>query len=164
MVSGLEELEPRSLSTRDWEGEVMFSDEDVSADDERVNRRFRRRIKRAIEGLRADVAGLREDMDLLRSGAPSGRQKDGIIMTLGKWVFRFVGVRQHLSCRQTNVQFLLRHALFDVFIVVLVWTWLYRRGDDRARLWARVFSEWIRRRLVSRGGRTTAEVMRNRSL
>jgi hypothetical protein len=92
MVSGLEELEPRSLSTRDWEGEVMFSDEDVSADDERVNRRFRRRIKRAIEGLRADVAGLREDMDLLRSGARNGRQKDGIIMTLGKWVFRFVGV------------------------------------------------------------------------
>ena len=93
MVSGLEELEPRSLSTREWEGEVMFSDEGEAADEDRGNRRFRRRIKRAIEGLRADVVGLREDMDLLRSGARNGRQKDGIIMTLGKWVFRFVGVR-----------------------------------------------------------------------
>jgi hypothetical protein len=93
MVSGLEELEPRSQSTRDWEGEVMFSDEDEAVDEERPNRRFRRRIKRDIEGLRADVAGLREDMDLLRSGTPNGRQKDGIIITLGKWVFRFVGVQ-----------------------------------------------------------------------
>ena len=91
MASELEELEPRSSSTRDWEGESMFSDED-NGEDERG--RFRRRIKRAIEVLRADVAGLREDMDLLRLGGRNRRQpREGILVTLGKWFFRFVGVR-----------------------------------------------------------------------
>jgi len=94
MESGLEELEPRSSSTRDWEGESMFSDEDNTEEDALANRRFRRGIKRAIDVLRADVAGLREDIDLLRFGGWKARQQRvGILMTLGKWLFRFVGVQ-----------------------------------------------------------------------
>lgn len=97
MPSGLEELEPRSSSSRDWEGEGIFSDEDEAGEEEnnsRGNSRFRRRIKRAIEGLRADVAGLQEDMELLRSGGRNNRQpRDGIFMGFGRWLFRFVGVQ-----------------------------------------------------------------------
>jgi len=91
---GLLELEPRSEGTRDWEGEV-FSDGDEQGIDGRMDRRFKRRVNRAIEALRADVAGLREEMDMLRLGRGErirGQQRDGILVTLGKWIVRFVGV------------------------------------------------------------------------
>jgi len=137
------ELEPKS-EERDWEGAV-FTDSDEGSQDTRADRKFRRRVNRAIDALRADVAGLRQEIDRLRNGRPARR--DGFLVTLGRWIVRFVG-------------FLLRHALFDVFVALLVWTYLYRRGDDRARLWGRLFSEWIRRKINSRS--TAAEIIKNR--
>jgi hypothetical protein len=90
---GLLELEPRSEDTRDWEGAV-FSDEggDEGTTESRSDRRFKRRVNRAIERLRADVTRLREDMDVLRSRRGLTAQPDGIFMTIGKWIVRFVGV------------------------------------------------------------------------
>jgi len=94
---GLLELEPRSVEgTRDWEGAV-FSDAEEDVDSNRSDKRFRRRIARAIEGLKADVALLREEMDVLRSRGGNGhrhpRKRDGILVSIGKWILRFVGVR-----------------------------------------------------------------------
>ena len=88
---GLLELEPRSEESRDWEGEV-FTDGEGETDTTRNEKRFRRRINRAIEALRADVAGLKDEMEInrRRNGRPARR--DGIIGILGNWVFRFVGV------------------------------------------------------------------------
>lgn len=90
---GLTELEPRSQDTReDWDGEVFSDGDDESENTRSERRRFRRRIHRAIEALRADVAGLREEMEFLRMRNETLSQRDGILVTLGKWIVRFVGV------------------------------------------------------------------------
>ena len=89
----LEELEPRSHDSRDWEGAVFSDGEEEEFSETRHNRRrFKRRVNRAIEALRADVAGLREELDVLRSRPVRTRRRDGILLTLGKWIMRFVGV------------------------------------------------------------------------
>jgi len=94
---GLTELEPRSQDAReDWEGEVVFSDGENGSENSRSEeRRFRRRIQRAIEALQVDIAGLREEMDLLRARndpVPRMAQRDGILVILGNWIVKFVGV------------------------------------------------------------------------
>jgi hypothetical protein len=88
---GLLELEPRSEESRVWEGEV-FTDGEGETDTTRSDKRFRRRINRAIESLRAEVAGLKDELEnsRRRNGRPA-RQK-GVLVTFGNWVFRFVGV------------------------------------------------------------------------
>jgi hypothetical protein len=86
---GLVELEPKSEESRDWEGAV-FTDGDEGSQDMRGDRKFRRRVNRAIDALRADVAGLRQEIDRLRLGRPARR--DGFLVTLGRWIVRFVGV------------------------------------------------------------------------
>lgn len=94
---GLLELDPRSSSnyTRDWGGAV-FSDGDEQQDNNmsegiaRSDRKFRRRVNHAIEALRADVAELKEKLRSRDEGRP--QQRDGILLTLGKWIVRFVGV------------------------------------------------------------------------
>ena len=89
----MEELEPRSQDSRDWEGAVFSDGEGEEVSETRNNRRkFKRRINRAIEALRADVAGLREELDVLRSRPIRTGQRDGILLILGKWIMRFVGV------------------------------------------------------------------------
>jgi len=88
----LEELEPRSQDSRDWEGAVFSDGEEQVSDGRSDRRRFKRRVNRAIEALRADVAGLREELDVLRSRPVRTGQRDGILVTLGKWIMRFVGV------------------------------------------------------------------------
>jgi hypothetical protein len=88
----LEELEPRSQDSRDWEGAVFSDGEEEVSEGRSDRRRFKRRVNRAIEALRADVAGLREEMDVLRSRPMRTGQRDGILLTLGKWIMRFVGV------------------------------------------------------------------------
>jgi hypothetical protein len=86
---GLLELEPRS-EDRDWEG-AIFTDAEEEIDI-RGDRKYKRRINRAIEALRMDIAGIREELDLLRTRQDRPTQRDGILVTLGKWIFRFVGV------------------------------------------------------------------------
>ena len=89
----LTELEQRIQDTReDWEGEVFSDDEAESENTRSERRRFRRRIHRAIEALQADVARLRDEMDLLRTRNGALPQRDGILLTLRKWAVRFVGV------------------------------------------------------------------------
>ena len=89
----LMELEQQIQDTReDWEGEVFSDGEAESENTRSERRRFRRRIQRAIEALQADVAALREEMDLLRTRNVTLPQRDGILLTLGKWIVRFVGV------------------------------------------------------------------------
>ena len=89
----LEELEPRSHDSRDWEGAVFSDGEEQLPSETRNDRRkFKRRVNRAIEALRADVAALREELDVLRSRPLRTGQRDGILVTLGKWIMRFVGV------------------------------------------------------------------------
>src|SRR5271154_2109311 len=90
----LEELEPRSQDSRDWGGAVFSDGEGEEVSETRNDRRrFKRRINRAIEALRADVAGLRDELDVLRSRPVRTGQRDGILLTLGKWIMRFVGVQ-----------------------------------------------------------------------
>jgi hypothetical protein len=85
----LVDLEPRSSETRDWEGAV-FSDGGEEAS-ETSDRRFRRRVNRALESLRADVNALKEDKESRRPRKRPG-QRDGILVAIGKWIVRFVGV------------------------------------------------------------------------
>jgi len=98
---GLLELPPRSVSnTRDWEGAVFSDNGDegdiTTSEATRNDRKFRRRINRAIEALRADVAALQEKFRLQEERRHRQRQRDGILVTLGKWIVRFVGVRPPL--------------------------------------------------------------------
>jgi hypothetical protein len=88
---GLLELEPRSEESRDWEGAV-FSDGEEESSETRNDKRFRRRINRAIEALRADVSGLRDELEVSRPRNGRRGKRDGVILTLGRWIFRFVGV------------------------------------------------------------------------
>jgi len=96
---GLMDIEPGRQDIReDWEGEVVFSDvQDWSENSRSEKRRFRRRIQRAIEALQADVAGLREELELLRARNEAVPQRvglrDGILVTLGNWIVKFVGVK-----------------------------------------------------------------------
>jgi hypothetical protein len=88
---GITELEPRSQDSReDWEGEVFSDGESENSRSER--RRFRRRMLRAIEALRADVAALCEEMEFLRTRNETLPQPDGILLTLRKWIVRLAGV------------------------------------------------------------------------
>jgi hypothetical protein len=88
---GLLELEPRSEESRDWEGAV-FSDGEEESSETRNDKRFRRRINRAIEALRADISGLRDEVEASRPRNGRRGKRDGVILTLGRWIFRFVGV------------------------------------------------------------------------
>jgi hypothetical protein len=88
---GLLELEPRSEESRDWD-DAVFSDGEEGTSDTRNDRKFRRRINRAIEALRADVAGLREEFEVSKPRNGRRGKRDGVILTLGRWIFRFVGV------------------------------------------------------------------------
>ena len=88
---GLHELEPRSSSTKDWEGAAFSDGDEETTSETRNDRKFRRRINRAIEALRADVAELQEKLRS-RNETRQGQQRDGILLTLGKWIVRFVGV------------------------------------------------------------------------
>lgn len=100
----LEELEPRSQDSRDWEGAVFSDGEGEEVSETRNDRRrFKRRVNRAIEALRADVAGLRDELDVLRSRPVRTGQRDGILLTLGKWIMRFVGVQSPWEGTVTNV-------------------------------------------------------------
>jgi len=88
---GLLELEPRSEESREWEGAV-FSDGEEDTTDSRSEKRFRRRINRAIEGLRADVSSLREDMELSRTRSRRRPKQESVVSAFGKWILRVVGV------------------------------------------------------------------------
>ena len=92
---GLAVLEPRSEGTRDWEGAVFSDGEEEMSDTRSNSRRFRRQVNRAIEALRADIVALKEDMNIMRTRNRRLTQRDGILITLGKWTIRFVGV---ISC------------------------------------------------------------------
>ena len=93
---GLLELEPRSEESRDWEGAV-FSDGEEETTDSRSEKRFRRRVNRAIEALRVDVASLREEMEITRSRGRRRTQREGVVTAFGKWVFRIFGVCANLD-------------------------------------------------------------------
>jgi hypothetical protein len=93
---GLLELEPKSEESRDWEVGV-FTDGEGSTDT-RSDKRFRRRVNRAIDALKVDVAGLREELEMLRLRGGRPARRDGILWTLGRWIFRFVGVRLSWDC------------------------------------------------------------------
>ena len=93
---GLLELEPRSEESKDWEGEV-FTDGEGDTDTTRSDKRFRRRINRAIEALRADVAGLRDELEISRRRNGLPVRREGFLVTLSNWVFRFVGVSSSSS-------------------------------------------------------------------
>ena len=92
---GLLELEPRSEESREWEGAV-FSDGEEETAESRSDRRFRRRINKAIEGLRADVAALREEMELSRTRSRRRPMQEGIVTIVGKWILGVVGVHPGL--------------------------------------------------------------------
>lgn len=85
------EFEPRNGSAQDWEG-ALFSDGDENASVTRSDRRFRRRVIRAIETLRADVARLHGDIGILRLRIERPEQRDGVLLIFGRWISRFVGV------------------------------------------------------------------------
>jgi len=72
----------------------VFSDgEEGTTSDVRSEKRFRRRVNRAIEALRADIAGLRDDLEIVRRTGGRPKRREGILISLGRWVLRFVGVK-----------------------------------------------------------------------
>ena len=90
---GLLELEPRSEESKgDWEGEVFTDGGEADNDTTRSNKRFRRRINRAIEQLRAEVAGLKDELEITRRRNGRPARREGFFVTLGNLVVRFVGV------------------------------------------------------------------------
>jgi hypothetical protein len=111
---GLLELEPRSEESKDWEGEV-FTDGEGDTDITRSDRRFRRRINRAIEALRADVAGLKDEMEISRRRNGRPVRREGFFVTLSNWVFRFVGVFPRRNLQVDDSFF------FDMHCLMYLW-------------------------------------------
>ena len=85
------ELEPRS-EDRYWEG-AIFTDGEDEADVTRGEKKYRKRINRAVEGMKMDIARLREEIDALRRREGSPKPRGGMLAILGRWIVRFVGVQ-----------------------------------------------------------------------
>jgi hypothetical protein len=88
---GLLELEPRSEESREWEGAV-FSDGEEETTDSRSEKRFRRRVNKAIEALKSDIGSLKEEMELTRTRSRRRPKQEGLIASVGRWILRVVGV------------------------------------------------------------------------
>ncbi|BFZ61037.1 hypothetical protein YB2330_002095 [Saitoella coloradoensis] len=89
--------------------------------------RWKEDVERALEGLRVEVAALREELQASR--APPPPPPSSHASPLAKISKGFL-------------MFLSKHALFDGIVLILAWLW-FQKGEAFRGLLRRVFSDWL---------------------
>ena len=100
--------------------------------------KWRRRVEQALTRMTAEVAALREQLELRRSTAAAARTKLALVRT---WIVYATWLA-------------LKHAIIDAIIVAVVLAWMKRRGDKRAELVMKLLGGFMSERLWWKRGKS----------